>query len=132
MTDSGPKSGRTASGPSGWSVAASRLEAGVWTLRLEGGKGAPKIEVVHRHRPLDGVETSSEAGATVVTVPLPVEILTEGASSVHAVEKGSGTVLASLTISAGAPVSEDLVDEIALIRDELELVKRVIRRRFSD
>jgi hypothetical protein len=41
-------------------------------------------------------------------------------------------VLDRITLMAGTPLDEDLRAEIALLRDELELVKRAFLRHISD
>lgn len=122
---------RDAGAAEGWTVAASRLEAGTWTLRLEGPPQPPEIEFLHRQRPLGPVTLRREGGAWLVRIRLPRAILSDGLNSVQAAERASGAVLASLHVAAGAPVPEDMAAELALLRDELALLKRAFRRHLS-
>ncbi|SPJ23060.1 hypothetical protein [Palleronia abyssalis] len=115
-----------------WTVAMSTLEAGVWSLRLEGASQAPKLEASHAHRTIPDVTVTEEDGAILVRVDLPPAVLSDGLQSVHLMEKKSGVVLASLHVAAGRTVSQDLATELALLRDEVDLLKRVFRRHFAD
>lgn len=115
-----------------WTVTASALERGVWTLRLEGGSTPPKIEVSHAHRAVPGVRTETDGSAMTVTAELPREVLSDGLQSIHAVDKASGTTLASLHVAAGRMVSRDMTAELSLLRGELELLKKAFRRHLSE
>ena len=117
---------------SDWTLTASALERGVWTLRLEGGSTPPKIEVSHAHRPIPGVKVEPADGAVTIVAELPREVLSDGLQSVHAVDKASGVTLASLHVAAGRTVSRDMATELSLLRGELEILKKAFRRHLSE
>lgn len=114
-----------------WQATASDLADGVWTVRLEGDGRAPEVEIVHRDRSIEDVERRMDGDALVLSVPLPRQILSIGLHSVHTVDR-DGTRLATLNVTAGEPVREDLVEELSLLRDELELLKRAFRGHLSE
>ena len=113
-------------------VAASKLAAGIWTLRIEGESADPGIDVMFRQHRLDTVEIGSDAGDTVLTARLPVGLLSTGVHTVHAVLRETGEILASLHITSGEPVSDDMADELALLREELDLLKQAFRRHLAE
>lgn len=114
-----------------WTVTASTLEDGVWTLRLEGGTTVPKIEVSHDHRSIRDVRVERDEGALIVTAELPREVLSDGLQSIHALDATNGTTLASLHVAAGRTVSRDMAAELSLLRDELDLLKKAFRRHLT-
>lgn len=44
----------------------------------------------------------------------------------------SGEVLDRITLMSGAPLDEDIRAEVALLRDELEMLKRAFRRHCAE
>ncbi|TDL79352.1 hypothetical protein E2L08_10005 [Palleronia sediminis] len=117
---------------SSWDLAADRFERGTWTLRLTPRDGeGPRLDVTLRHRPVPGVETATEGGDTVLTVPVPPEALSDGAHTILVSERKTGATVASLQIVAGAPLAEDIRAEIDLVRAELDILKQAFRRQFA-
>lgn len=114
------------------SVVASDLAAGVWTLRIDGAPTGLEIDVTFRQQPVDGVTTRRDGNATIVVAGLPAEVLTSGLHSVHAVRRSTGEILASLHVTSGAPIFGDMADELVLLREELDLLKQVLRRHLSE
>ncbi|MEL6600534.1 MAG: hypothetical protein AAGK98_19640 [Pseudomonadota bacterium] len=60
--------------------------------------------------------------------PLPVEALSDGVSTVVLRELGTENPLGRLPIAAGAVVEADVSGELAVLRAELDLLKRVVRQ----
>lgn len=103
---------------------------GIWQGRLEAAK-PPVIEALHDGAPLSGLTVEPAGpGVWTVTLPLPASVLSAGVQVISFRDAGSGGLLYSLAIIAGEPAADDLRAEIALLRAEMELVKRVLRRQF--
>ena len=111
------------------------LEAGIWRGRITGPATAPAVEVSHRGNPLLGVEVtadvSAEVGGWIVSVPVPANTLSDGMQTFLVAQPG-GPALGVFAIMAGAPPEPDLRSEVALLRAELEVLKRAFRRRLGD
>lgn len=63
-----------------------------------------------------------------VALDLPATILSDGVSVISLRSERSGEVLDRVTVRAGDPDEDDLRAEIALIRDELEMLKHAFRQ----
>ncbi|MEL6801706.1 MAG: hypothetical protein AAFO80_17685 [Pseudomonadota bacterium] len=116
------------------SLTKTRLRAGIWEGRLTGAPheaGAPGLAAYHLEQALEGVtlEAVDEThDAWTVKVPLPSTILSEGVQTVLVREGAEGDTLAVITLVAGTPLEEDMTAEIALLRAELDMLKRAFRR----
>jgi hypothetical protein len=111
---------------------ATRIVAGVWEGVLTGsGAEAPALDVTHLGRALEGVQVLPGAvnGAYAVRVPIPVEALSDGVQTF--LIRAGGETLAHFTVIAGVPMEADLRAEIDLLRAELDMLKRVVRRHFA-
>lgn len=111
-----------------------RLANGRWEGVLAGVTGpVPTVEAWHQDRLLPGLTVEALAGHAdrhAVRLDLPLAVLSEGVQTV--VFRVAGEVLATVTLVAGAPLDEDLRAEIALLRAELDLLKRAFRRHCAD
>lgn len=110
-----------------------RIADGVWEGVLTGAVGADRLEASHQGRRLEGLTLSPVAGQTgthAVRLPIPASVLSEGVQTV--LIKADGDVLASFTLVAGQPLEEDLRAEIALMRAELDLLKKAFRRHVAE
>lgn len=111
-----------------------RLRAGIWEGRLGGvahEAGAPSLAAYHLEHALEdlsieAVKDTSDQWA--VRLPLPTSILSEGVQTVLIKDQSSDETLANITMVAGTPLEEDLTAEIALLRAELDMLKRAFRR----
>jgi hypothetical protein len=111
-----------------------RIAQGVWEGVLTGaGAEPPAVEALHQERRLEGLALTplpGQAGAYALRLPLPAEILAEGVQTV--LFRAGGEVLAQVTLIVGPTVDEDLRAEIALLRAELDLLKRAFQRHCAD
>lgn len=122
---------------SDWTLTKTRLFEGVWEgvlARRGPGTGAPKIEVTHLQRPVEGIEViaRAEAGDWVLRVPVPPEAIADGVQTFVISDADSGAVLESFALMAGDVLSYDIRAEMALLREELDLLKRAFRRHCLD
>lgn len=108
-------------------------------VRLSGGHyegvfvGSPdtSIEVVHGGKVValgKLADLPGQAGAKRVSVDLPATVLSEGVQVISLRSTLTGDVLDRITLMAGEALEEDVRGELALLRDELELLKRAFRR----
>lgn len=115
------------------------LRGGVWQGVLHAATAPSRVCLVENGVVLATarVTPAAEAGTFHVRVPVPSDWLSEGAHCVQLIaDDGRGDEaprpgadrLAVLPVTAGAPQAEDMRSEIALIRAELDLLKREIRR----
>ena len=108
-----------------------RIVEGVWEGVLSGAEHAPKIVVTHHARPVDGATVGpdpSHPGQFLLRVPVPVELLSEGTQTFVISDAETDERLASFTVVMGQPLDEDIRAEMALLRAELDMLKRAFRR----
>ncbi len=112
-------------------LTATRIVEGVWEGVLTGATGAPGIAVSHLGKPVDGATLAEDAGKPgqfLVRVPIPVELLSEGTQTFVITDAETEERLASFTVVMGQPLDEDIRAELALLRAELDMLKRAFRR----
>ncbi|MDG3041501.1 hypothetical protein [Roseicyclus marinus] len=112
-------------------------------VRLQGGRyealldaAAPTaIEAVHDGKVIAVARLSPEdsaPGRFRVALDLPAIVIGEGVQIVTIRAAQSGHVLDRVTLMSGDPLDEDIRAELALLRDELELLKHAFRRHCAD
>lgn len=115
-----------------WTLAKLGFRAGVWEGRIAApSKSAarPEIEVQAMGAPVPAAEARPDGkGAWLLVVPIPAEALGDGIATFLVFDKASGTTLASFAIAAGEPADDDLRAELALLRAELDMLKKAFRR----
>lgn len=109
-----------------------RLFAGVWEGILTGveGDAAPEIRVTHLGEDVEGatVKAAPEHQGWIVHVPVPVHLLSDGVQTFLISDRETGEALNSFTLLFGEVLAEDIREEMALLREELDLVKSAFRR----
>ena len=118
---------------SDWTLTKTRLFEGVWEGVLSAsapGAAAPEIEVTHQQAPLAGVEVTARPDSAdfVLRVPVPADRIADGVQTFVIRDRASDTVLESFALVAGEALAYDLRTEVALLREELDLLKRAFRR----
>lgn len=107
-----------------------QIKAGVWRGDLIGaGDTAPQVHVTHLGTSLDGVTCTHDSAndAWRLTVPIPPALINDGVQT-FLVQDADGTTLTQFSIVAGDPLADDLRAEIALLRGELEVLKKAFRQ----
>lgn len=118
---------------SGFTLTKTRFRDGVWEGLLvaeQGNERPPEVVASFEERPVHGVVVSdtSEKGRWVVEVPVPIEALGDGVRTVLIRDGRDDEVLQSFTLIAGEALAEDIRTDMALLRAELDLLKRAFRR----
>ncbi|WP_170448127.1 hypothetical protein [Ruegeria arenilitoris] len=108
-----------------------RFEDGVWEGHFSGST-APQLEARYRDQILQSIEVSEAEGGWHVRVPVPTALLSEGVHSVIILDSASQEKVGDITVIAGAPAVGDIRAEMDLLRAELDLLKRVVRRLSAD
>jgi len=107
------------------------FENGLWQGHLT-ATTEPRIEVQYQGETLEDVGVSPAEGGWTLTVSIPMRAMSEGVHSFIVVDPDSTHKLADFTMICGAPAADDLRAEVALLRAELDMLKRAVRRMCSD
>lgn len=118
---------------SDWTLTKTRLFEGVWEgvlSRAGAGDDRPDIEVTHLQAPVAGVTVTENQRERlwVLRVPVPVEAIADGVQTFVIRDRRTGEVLDSFALLSGEALSHDIRAEMALLREELDLLKRAFRR----
>jgi hypothetical protein len=110
-----------------------RLIEGVWEgeLTCDGPyEGEVELEVTHLAKPIDGVQVIAreDGHGWAVRVPIPVELIADGVQTFLISDKKTGVELDSFSLLSGEALSYDIRAEMALLREELDMLKRAFRR----
>jgi len=116
-----------------YELSKTRLFEGVWegvVTATEDGLSKPDLGVTHLDKPLGDVfvDAMDSPNQWRVRIPVPVEMIGDGAHTFLIFDMTTGAALESFTIIAGDAVSDDIRAEVNLLRAELDLVKRAFRR----
>ncbi len=110
-----------------------RLFEGVWEGRLthDGDSNTqPDIEVTHLERPIPDVDIiENEAGGFwTLRVPIPPELIADGVQTFLIRDRRADVTLDSFALMSGDALGYDIRAEMALLREELDMLKRAFRR----
>lgn len=103
------------------------VSAGRWNGALQADRPPAALSVVHRGQVVaEAALRQADPGVWSVAIDLPATVIEGGAHSLLLV--AGNEVLARLTLIAGTVADDDLLSEVALLRAELDLLKREFRR----
>jgi len=110
-----------------------RLFEGVWEGVLtatDDSADTLDLGVTHLEQPLGsfGLKETGKPNQWALRIPIPVELISDGAQTFLIFDKKTGETLDSFTIISGDAVTDDIRGEVALLRAELDLLKRAFRR----
>lgn len=107
-------------------VTKTRFSGGIWEGVVT-GEGA--VEVMLDEAPVAGVTLEPLAeGGRLIRIPVPAEAIGDGIRTFVIRDAGDGATLGHFALLAGEDLSETLQAEVALLRAELDLLKRAFRR----
>ncbi|MFC3527439.1 hypothetical protein ACFOMH_04575 [Paracoccus mangrovi] len=114
------------------------LKGGIWQAMLVRGHEPARLSLVHLgERIAEARATAEGAGQWRIAAAIPAEHLSDGVQTFLLVEDaGEGVAplepgarqLGKLTVIAGALLDDDIRVEFELMRNELELLKKELRR----
>ncbi|WP_323768297.1 hypothetical protein [Antarctobacter sp.] len=118
---------------SGYTLTKTHFRDGVWEGLLvaePGNDRPPEVVASFEERPVHGVVVADTADKNrwVVEVPVPVEAVGDGVRTVLIRDARDEEVLDSFTVIAGEALDEDIRADVALLRAELDLLKRAFRK----
>ncbi|MEM6938950.1 MAG: hypothetical protein AAF943_00730 [Pseudomonadota bacterium] len=111
------------------------LRNGVWQGVIEGTAGdAPKITVRHKGVQVPDVtlEWIAQRGHWSLLIPIPPAAIADGVEVLLIRDAATDKQIGQITLMAGAPLSEDIRADIALLRAELDMLKRAFRRHCQE
>lgn len=107
----------------------STLIAGTWETTLEGAGARPEVSVWLGTQALPSVTLADAGpGAWEVRAAVPVECLASGTHVLILRGGRDGTALGHLRLSAGVADAADLAAEVAILRAEVDMLKKALRR----
>lgn len=106
-----------------------RLLAGSWEGVLTGHSGdeAPDLHLTHQTNPVDGLVVEQVGDVWHVRAPIPVDLIADGVQ-VFVITDAQGETLNHFTLISGEALADDIRVEVALLREELDMLKRAFRR----
>ena len=110
-----------------------RFAEGIWRALLSQSSDLkappPKIDVLLQGRPIRGVRVDplNMENCCELSVPIPPEAIGSGTYMLLIVEQGSSKVLSRIVLSGGDLNGENLRAEMAELRAEIDLLKRIFR-----
>ena len=122
---------------SAFELSKTRLFEDVWEgvlTAVDENTEQPDLGVTHLDKPLGELrlKETGEPNQWSVRVPIPIELIGDGAQTFLIFDRDTGETLDSFTIIAGDAVSDDIRAEVALLRAELDMVKRAFRRHCAE
>ena len=111
-----------------------RFADGIWEGLLSNTPDRPEITVLHRDSPLEGVTLAGPGrdGDWHLTVPVPAAAAGDGVQCFVIFDTASNTQLGAFTLTGGNAGDAGLRAEVALLRAELDMLKRAFRRHCRD
>ena len=111
-----------------------RLRSGVWEGVLTGATSdQPVLTLRHNGAVLSGLSVEpTPDGTWQVRAQIPVERISDDLQIFTITADDDTTILAHFTVFAGEIDDDDLRAEVALLRAELDLLKRAFRKHCSD
>ncbi|WP_170605689.1 hypothetical protein [Ruegeria arenilitoris] len=91
----------------------------------------PSIEAIYLDELLEGIELIPANGGWNLRIPVPIAALSDGVHCIAIYDADSDRKLSDFTIIAGTPAADDLRAEVALLRSELDMLKRAFRRSMA-
>ncbi len=110
------------------------IRAGIWEADIPGtADRQPNLTVVHGGKPLSQMQLAYDTDRAVwrVSCPIPAALINDGLQS-FAVMDAQGQTIHHFTLQAGHQLGDDLSAEVALLRNELELLKTAFRRHCAE
>lgn len=104
-----------------------RFENAVWEGHLN-SESTPQVEVQYLGEQLPDVELIPDDEGWVLRIPVPSSAVSEGVQCFLIRDTITGEKLGDFTVIAGSPAADDLRAEVALLRAELDMLKRAFRR----
>lgn len=87
----------------------------------------PRVEIRYLDHVLEGVSLTQSQDGWQVSAPVPSAALSDGVHCLVLFDSDTSDKIGEFTFIAGAPAADDFRAEIALLRSELDMLKRAFR-----
>lgn len=106
---------------------------GVWHGLLRGWPGdvPPELCAFRGEMALPAPDATAQGGDWQVTLTVPSSAIS-GGMQIFTITTTTGDVLAEFAVQSGRAVETNLRAEVALLRAELDMLKRVVRQHLRD
>lgn len=111
-----------------------RFANGVYEGVFKDKKGSgitPELELRYLGESVGEVyadQLDAQENTWLIRCKVPSDVLSDGVQTFLVCKKNESITLDSFSISAGEPLEDDLHNEISLLRQELDMLKRAFRR----
>ncbi|MEM6303671.1 MAG: hypothetical protein AAF744_03065 [Pseudomonadota bacterium] len=110
-----------------------KMMEGVWegvVTRSGDGAGPPQIAVFHQRDRVEGVELTHDPdqGHWRLSIPIPPVVVADGVHTLFIQDTAADEKIGHVTLVAGEALGDDIRAEMALLRAELDMLKRAFRR----
>ena len=112
-------------------VTPTKIINGVWHgLIQQSGTGVPQIKVTHLDVdvPDVAVEEKPDSNEWHLRVPIPTTAIADGVQVLVISDAMDGETLGDFALIVGDVLGDDIRSEVALLRAELDMLKRAFRR----
>lgn len=110
----------------------SRICDGIWTGLIEGVQARPSLELALADRVAVPVEVVRQGSAWSARAVLPVEAMSEGLQVLAIHDRDAGAAIGQIVLQVGEAHVDDMRAEVALLRAEMDMLKRAFRRHCLD
>ena len=118
-----------------FTVTKTQISAGIWEGVVDYcGTGTPRnpvLDCVQAGTRLDGISFTADPeqeGRWIMRIAIPPHLISDGVQVFQIVERDSAETIGQFAILADEPVDDGLRDEVALLRGEVDLLKKALRR----
>jgi len=110
-----------------------RIAGGTWHGILQAGDSPPRIDLLRAGEVLGRARLAAAgAGHWAVAADIPAGCLHDGVQTFVLADAETGARLCAFSLVAGLPVGDDIRGEIDLLRAEVEMLKRALRRALRE
>ena len=109
------------------------MQDGIWQALLTGSEKLPEVFVRLGDRAMPDVRVDAlpgDASAWILSVPVPSDCLSTGVQT-FVVSEAAGAELGQFSVVIPDPDATGLEAEVALLRAEVEMLKRALRRHLG-
>lgn len=120
--------------PNSSSLTNKRISNGIYEGVYKGKKDettAPDLELIHLGEAVGEVfidQIDARENTWLIRCKIPAEVISDGVQTFLICKIGDHSSLGSFSIAAGEALEDDLRNEISLLRQELDMLKRAFRR----
>ena len=107
------------------------MREGVWQGIVTHKAGeVPQIEVTHAGTPVPGVTLTHDpkAGHWLLSIAVPLEAIADGMQILLITDTSTNERIGHVSLLADEVTTDGLLGEVALLRAELDMLKRAFRR----